>query len=72
MADCVGIDQASTASTNCLQVATQKLGQPPVFWGRYFKEPGNTSSIQYQVNLESRAGSGLAESMRGIPKGGDF
>ena len=53
MADCVGIDQARAASASCLQVATQKLGQQPVFWGRYFKDPGNTSSIQYQANLES-------------------
>ena len=53
MVDCVGIDQARTASASCLHVATQKLGQQPVFWGRYFKDPGNTSSIQYQANLES-------------------
>ena len=53
MVDCVGIDQARTASASCLHVATQKLGQQQVFWGRYFKDPGNTSSIQYQANLES-------------------
>jgi len=39
MADCVGIDQARTGSASCYQVATGKLGQLPVFWGRYFKEP---------------------------------
>jgi hypothetical protein len=53
MADCLGIDQARTASASCLQVATQKLGHLPVFWGRYFKQPGDTSSIQYQATLES-------------------
>jgi hypothetical protein len=53
MADCVGIDQARTASASCLQIATQQLGQPPVFWGRYFKDPGDASPIQYQPNLES-------------------
>src|SRR5216683_4813914 len=54
MADCVGIDQATTASASCLHVATQKLAQPPVFWGRYFKAPGDTSPIQYQASLESK------------------
>ena len=53
MADCVGIDQARTASASCLQIATQKLRQAPVFWGRYFKALGDTSPIQYQANLES-------------------
>ena len=53
MADCVGVDQARIASASCLQVATQKLGQAPAFWGRYFKDPGNTDSIQYQAGLES-------------------
>jgi len=54
MVDCVGVDQARTASAACLQIATEKLRQTPVFWGRYFKAPGDTSPIQYQANLETQ------------------
>jgi len=54
MSDCVGIDQARTASTDSLHFATGKLGQAPVFWGRYFKTPGHSSPIQYQATLETK------------------
>jgi hypothetical protein len=53
MSDCVGIDQSTTASEACLAFATNKLGQAPVFWGRYFKAAGNTDPAQYQSGSES-------------------
>ncbi|TBE49938.1 hypothetical protein ELH06_12590 [Rhizobium ruizarguesonis] len=51
--DCVGIDQDRVATQDCLQIASALLGQPPVFWGRYFKGPGNKSPVQYQPQDES-------------------
>jgi hypothetical protein len=53
MADCVGIDQLGIASPACLTFATNKLAQAPVFWGRYFKGPGNTDPGQYQADEEA-------------------
>ncbi|MBV9829061.1 MAG: hypothetical protein JO001_25855 [Alphaproteobacteria bacterium] len=53
MVDCVGVDQLGTASATCLAFATSKLGQAPIFWGRYFKTPGDTSPGQYQAGLEA-------------------
>lgn len=38
-----------------LDKARTLLGTDPVFWGRYFKEAGNTSSVQYQPHLENAA-----------------
>jgi hypothetical protein len=34
-------------------VATQQTGHSIEFWGRYFKDPGNTSPEQYQPNREA-------------------
>lgn len=53
MPDCVGIDQSIPASAECLSVATAQIGQAPVFWGRYFKGPGDTDPAQYQAGQES-------------------
>ncbi len=53
MADCCGIDQSTTASEASLAFAKSKLGQPPAFWGRYFKTTGNTDPAQYQSGRES-------------------
>jgi hypothetical protein len=53
MPDCVGIDQSMPASAACLSVATTQIGQAPVFWGRYFKGPGNPDPAQYQAGQES-------------------
>jgi hypothetical protein len=53
MVDCVGIDQLGTASEASLAFATDKLGQKPVFWGRYFKTAADTSSGEYQAHLEA-------------------
>lgn len=53
MTDCVGIDQSITASEASLAFAASKLGQASVFWGRYFKEAGNTDPTQYQPGRES-------------------
>jgi hypothetical protein len=38
-----------------LDLANQNLGQDPVLWGRYFKEPGNSNHFQYQATLENAA-----------------
>jgi hypothetical protein len=37
-----------------IEVATELFGEPPVFWGRYFKGPGNRAREQYQPTLENR------------------
>jgi hypothetical protein len=36
-----------------LKIATNLLEQPPAFWGRYFKGPGNKMPIQYQASQEA-------------------
>jgi hypothetical protein len=51
--DCVGIDQGLLASEECYRAAANLLGQEPVFWGRYFKGPGNRMPIQYQPDKEA-------------------
>lgn len=51
--DVVGIDQDRLATEDCLKVATDLLHQAPVFWGRYFKGPGNKHPTQYQASKEA-------------------
>jgi hypothetical protein len=49
----VGADENAIVTQPRIDVATQQTGHPIEFWGRYFKNPGNTSPEQYQPNQEA-------------------
>jgi hypothetical protein len=54
--DCVmivGADENAIVTQPRIDVATQQTGHSIEFWGRYFKNPGNTSPEQYQPNQEA-------------------
>jgi hypothetical protein len=50
----VGADASDVVSTGLLKTATVALRSKPAFFGRYFKAPNNTNSIQYQPARENR------------------
>lgn len=54
-ADSSDIVTAHEGTQTLIEKATSFLGQKPVFWGRYFKAPGNTERVQYQANRENQA-----------------
>jgi hypothetical protein len=49
----VGADKNAIVTQARIDVATQQTGHSIEFWGRYFKNPGNTSPEQYQPTLEA-------------------
>jgi hypothetical protein len=49
----VGADENAIVTQPRIDVATQQTGHSIEFWGRYFKNPGNTSPEQYQPNQEA-------------------
>src|SRR5262245_39374702 len=49
----VGADENAIVTQPRIDVATQQTGHSIEFWGRYFKESGNTSPEQYQPNQEA-------------------
>jgi hypothetical protein len=49
----VGADENALVTQPRIDVATQQTGHSIEFWGRYFKNPGNTSPEQYQPNQEA-------------------
>jgi hypothetical protein len=49
----VGADENATVTQPRIDVATRQTGHSIEFWGRYFKNPGNTSPEQYQPNKEA-------------------
>jgi len=49
----VGADENAIVTQPRIDVATQQTGHSIEFWGRYFKNPGNTSPEQYQPNKEA-------------------
>jgi hypothetical protein len=50
----VGADASDVVTTSLLKTATVALRSKPAFYGRYFKAPSNTSSIQYQPARENQ------------------
>src|SRR5262245_37648897 len=49
----VGADENAIVTQPRIDVATQQTGHSIEFWGRYFKNSGNTSPEQYQPNQEA-------------------
>jgi hypothetical protein len=49
----VGADENAIVTQPRIDVASQQTGHSIEFWGRYFKNPGNTSPEQYQPNKEA-------------------
>ena len=49
----VGADENAIVTQSRINVATQQTGHTIEFWGRYFKESGNTSPEQYQPTKEA-------------------
>jgi hypothetical protein len=49
----VGADEDAIVTPGRIDVATQQTGHSIEFWGRYFKNPGNTSPEQYQPTKEA-------------------
>jgi len=49
----VGADENAIVTQARIDLAKQQTGHPIEFWGRYFKEPGNTSREQYQPAREA-------------------
>lgn len=46
---------AEVEGKTLIELATEFFGEAPLFWGRYFKRPGNTSTEQYQAARENKA-----------------
>jgi hypothetical protein len=49
----VGADENAIVTQARIDVAKQQTGHTIEFWGRYFKDPGNTSPEQYQPKREA-------------------
>src|SRR5205085_2331122 len=47
-----GADSSAPVTPELIQVATNMLGQKPVFWGRYFKSPTAPGDVEYRHKLE--------------------
>jgi hypothetical protein len=50
----IGADVDAVVTQSMIDTASQETGASIQFWGRYFKEPGNTSPQQYQPDEEAR------------------
>src|ERR1700730_6602487 len=48
----VGSDTSTVVTQKLIALATVQLGSKPLFWGRYFKAPGDQNPIRYQAHLE--------------------
>ena len=48
-----GGDLDVVTTQDWIDKSTTALGTKPLFWGRYFKGPGNTDPTQYQPNSEN-------------------
>jgi hypothetical protein len=49
----IGADVDAIVKPAMIQTAKTQTGQPIQFWGRYFKESGNSSPEQYQASKEA-------------------
>src|SRR2546430_2218568 len=49
----VGADENAIVTQTRINLAKQQTGHSIEFWGRYFKNPGNTSPEQYQPGKEA-------------------
>jgi hypothetical protein len=49
----VGADENAIVTQARIDLAKQQTGHPIEFWGRYFKDSGNTSREQYQPAREA-------------------
>ena len=54
-ADSNDLVTATVGGISLLDRAKNLFGEDPVFWGRYFKGPGNSDPVQYQAHLENAA-----------------
>src|SRR6185312_11352533 len=48
----VGADTSTVVTQELIALATLQLGTKPLFWGRYFKGPGDQNPGRYQAQLE--------------------
>jgi len=48
----VGADTSTVVTQELIALATVQLGTKPLFWGRYFKGPGDQNPVRYQAQLE--------------------
>jgi hypothetical protein len=48
-----GADSTSPVTQELIDRAVDVLASAPMFWGRYFKGPGNTNPVQYQAGREN-------------------
>jgi len=49
----IGADVDAIVKPAMIQTTKPQTGQPIQFWGRYFKELGNSSPEQYQASKEA-------------------
>jgi hypothetical protein len=49
----LGADATHPATPALINLAAKLLGNPPAYFGRYFKGPQNPSPVQYQPNAEN-------------------
>jgi hypothetical protein len=50
--ECLGADVNALVTQGMVGIAKRQLGTVPVFWGRYFKGPGDQNPVRYQSQLE--------------------
>jgi hypothetical protein len=50
--ECLGADVNALVTQGMVGIAKRQLGTVPLFWGRYFKGPGDQNPVRYQSQLE--------------------